>query len=95
MIVKLGGNESYVEEMEEALKIEEYRSKINIPQQPENIQNILNNKQAEATERRRRMKDLLEDAIKEATFFVNGSNDSVKGSTVREKINTAFKLLRR
>ena len=32
MIVKLGGNEAYVEEMEEALKILEYRSKINIPQ---------------------------------------------------------------
>ena len=49
MIIKLGGNEAYVEEMEEALKIEEYRRKINIPQLPENIQNILNNKGAEAT----------------------------------------------
>src|SRR5690606_17168048 len=47
LIIKLGGNESYIEEMEEVLKIEEYRKKKNITQLPEGIQNILNNKQAE------------------------------------------------
>ena len=93
MIIKLGGNESYVEEMEEALRIEEYRKKKNITQLPENIQNILNNKQAEVRERRRRVRELLEDAIKDGAFFVNGDKVDIKGSSVREKINTAFKLL--
>ena len=60
---------------------------------PENIQNILNNKGAEATDRKRRVKNLLEDAIKEATFFINGSNVSIKGSTVKEKMNNGFRLL--
>lgn len=91
--VKLQGSESYVEEMEEALKIEEYRKSKNFSQMPENIQNILNNKQVEAKQRRRRVRELLEDAIKDAQFFVNGEKLDVKGSSVREKLNTAMKQL--
>jgi hypothetical protein len=93
LILKLGGNEAYIEEMEEALKIEEYRKNKNISLLPENIQNILNNKQAEARERRRRVRDLLEEAIKDGTFFINGDKVVIKGSTVKEKINTALKSL--
>jgi hypothetical protein len=93
MVVKLGGSELYVEEMEEVLKIEEYRKKKNITQLPENIQNILNNKQAEVRERRRRIRELLEDAIKGSVFYINGDRAEVKGSTVKEKLNTALKGL--
>lgn len=93
MIVKLGGNGAYVEEMEEALRIEEFRKKKNITQLPENIQNILNNKQAEVRERRRRVRELLDDAIKDGAFFVNGDRMDVRGSTVKERINFAFKQL--
>ncbi len=53
LLIKLGGNESYIEEMEEVLKIEEYRKKKNIIQLPESIQNILNNKQAEVREKKK------------------------------------------
>lgn len=93
MLIKLGGNGIYVEEMEEALRIEEFRKKKNITQLPENIQNILNNKQAEVRERRRRVRELLEDAIKDGAFFVNGDKMDSKGSSVKEKINSAFKQL--
>ncbi|MFJ7668252.1 BREX system P-loop protein BrxC [Lysinibacillus sp. NPDC097195] len=93
MIIKLGGNEAYVDEIEEAIRIEEYRKKKNITQLPENIQNILNNKQVEVRERRRRVRELLEDAIKDGAFYVNGEKLDVKGSSVKEKINTAFKHL--
>lgn len=93
LIIKLGGNESYIEEMEEVLRIEEYRKKKNIIQLPESIQNILNNKQAEVRERRRRVRELLEDAIKSGQFFINGDDVTIKGSTVREKINTALQSL--
>jgi hypothetical protein len=93
LIIKLGGNESYIEEMEEVLKIEEYRKKKNITQLPESIQNILNNKQAEVRERRRRVRELLEDAIKSGKFFINGDDATIKGSTVKEKINTALRSL--
>ncbi|MEZ2458888.1 BREX system P-loop protein BrxC [Salinicoccus roseus] len=84
--IRLQGNEGYVEEMEEALKIEEYRKQKNIQQMPENMQNILNNKRVEATQRKRRVKELISDAIKSAQFFINGEQVIVKGSSVREKI---------
>jgi len=93
MIIKLGGNEAFVEEIEEALRIEEYRKKKNVSQLSESIQNILNNKQAEVRERRRRVRELLEDAIKDGAFFINGDKVDIKGSSVKEKFNAAFKLL--
>lgn len=94
MIVKLGGKGAYIEELEEAMKIEEFRRKNPHAQQPENIQNILNNKQVEMRERRRRMQTLLEEAIKDAAFFINGSKlDRVKGSSVKDKFNEAFHTL--
>lgn len=93
MLIKLGANDSYVEEMEEALKIEDYRKKKNPLQQPENIQNILNNKQVEIKDRKRRVRDLLTEAIKDAEFYIYGEKVEVKGSSVKEKINAAFKVL--
>jgi len=72
LVIKLGGNESYTEEIEEVLKIEEYRKKKNITQLSESIQNILNNKQAEVRERRRRVRDMLEEAIKSGKYYING-----------------------
>lgn len=93
LVIRLGQNDTYLEELEEALKIEEYRKKKSIIQLPENIQNILNNKQAEVRERRSRVRELLETAIKEAVFFVNGNKIDVKGSTVKEKINAALRHL--
>ncbi|WP_026673780.1 BREX system P-loop protein BrxC [Alkalihalobacterium bogoriense] len=93
LIVKLGGSDTYIEEMREVLQIEEYRKKRNITQLPESIQNILNNKQAEARERRRRVRDLLEDAIKSSVFYVNGDRVDIKGSSVKEKFNTALESL--
>ncbi|MEH7119834.1 BREX system P-loop protein BrxC [Neobacillus vireti] len=93
LIIKLGGNESYVEEMEEVLKIEEYRRKKNITQLPESIQNILNNKQAEVRDRRKRVREFLEDAIKGGKFYINGDIIDIKGSTVKDKINAALHSL--
>ncbi|WP_153976927.1 BREX system P-loop protein BrxC [Paenibacillus xylanilyticus] len=93
MILKLGANEAYVEEMEEVLKIEEYRKKKNPTQLPESIQNILNNKQAEARDRKRRVRDMLEEAIRGGTFYINGSKAEFKGSTIKERINAGFLFL--
>ncbi|PIC94624.1 hypothetical protein CSV69_15785 [Sporosarcina sp. P26b] len=93
LVIKLGGNEAYTEEMAEALRIEEYRKKKNIPQLSENVQNILNNKLAEARERKARVRNLLEAAIKEGTYFINGNEADIKGSTVKEKMQNAFSQL--
>ena len=93
IIVRLSGDDSYVEEIEEALRIEEYNARQRFSELPENIQNILNSKRAEMRERRNRAKDLLEDALKKSTIYMNGNQIDVSGSTVREKLNSAFKLL--
>lgn len=91
--IRLQGNESYVEEMEEAIKIEEYRKKKNIQQMPENIQNILTNKQSEIKQRKRRSKELLIEAIREGQFYINGDKLDIKGSSVREKITNGMNEL--
>lgn len=93
LVVKLGGSELYVEEIEEALRIKDYKAKKNITQLPENIQNILNSKQSEIKERTRRSRELLEEAIKYGSFFINGDKVEIKGSSVKEKFNAAFKIL--
>lgn len=92
MYLKLGGNGDYIEEMEEALKIEEYLKK-DITRLPDAIQSILITKRAEAQERRRRVRNGLEEAIKNGEFYVNGNKIDVKGSSVKERINAAFKTL--
>lgn len=93
VIVKLGSDGSYVNEIEAALKIEVYRRGRNIHELPENIQNILNNKQVEMRQRRSRARDLIIEALKDSSFYINGSKMDVKGSSVKEKMNGTFKLL--
>ncbi|MRJ47473.1 BREX system P-loop protein BrxC [Fundicoccus ignavus] len=93
LIVRLGGDASYIEEMEEVLKIEKYRMRRNVNDLSETKQNILNNKQAEVRERRRRVRDLLEKAVKEADFYANGQKLTTNGSTARERINNGLSYL--
>lgn len=93
LVVKLGGSHSYIEEMEEAIKISEYYKRTNVSLLPENIQNIINSKKAEERVRINRAKNGLEDALKNATFYINGEPVDMRGSSVRERINNALKLL--
>lgn len=93
LIVQLGGDSSYIEEIREALKIEKYRRRRNINDLSETKQNILNNKQAEVRERRNRVKNLLETAIKEATYYANGQKLTIKGSSARDRINSGLSYL--
>jgi hypothetical protein len=79
--------------MEEALRIEEYTKHKNITHLPENIQNIINSKKAEERVRRNRVKFYLDDALKNATFFINGNKVDIKGGVVKEKISIGLKQL--
>lgn len=93
VIIKLGGDGSYVHEIESALKIEAYRRGRNIHELPESIQNILNNKQAEVRQRRDRAREMMIEAIKESAFYINGSKVDIRGSSVKEKIGEALRIL--
>lgn len=90
IIIKLGGSDSYIEEIRESLMIRSYEKKKNINSLPENIQAILATKRGEARLRETRAKEDLEKALLNATFFINGEKVDVKGNTPKEKINTAF-----
>lgn len=53
----------------------------------------MNNKQAEARDRRRRVRDMLEEAIKGGVFYINGNKAEIKGSAAKERINAGFQSL--
>lgn len=93
VLIKLEGNEYYQDEMEQALQIEEYKKRKNVHQMPENMQIIIQNKQFEAKERRRRVRELLNDGLRAAKFYINGENVNVKGGSAKEKITNSLVLL--
>lgn len=93
MIVKLGGNDSYIEELSEAMKIDSYIKKKNVSSLPENIQIIITTKQGEMRLRKSRTKELLESSILQATFYVNGEKVDIKGNSAKDKINSGFNVL--
>lgn len=93
MIIKLGGADSYIEELSEAMKIESYIKKKNVNSLPENIQIIITTKQGEMRLRKARTKELLENAIMQSIFFINGEKADIKGTSAKDKINIGFGML--
>ena len=92
VIVKLGNSDKYLELIEEALKIDEYIKKKDEANLPTNIKNIINNKKDEIRSKKLKSKDLIENAIKDAEFIVNGNEEVIKGSNVKEKLNSALEI---
>jgi hypothetical protein len=93
MIIKLGGSDSYIEELTEAMKIYSYINKRNVNSLPENIQVIITTKQGEMRLRRARTKELLENAILQGAYYINGEKVDIKGANAKEKINNGFSIL--
>ena len=93
MVIKLAGTDSYIEELREAMKIDLYIKNKNVNSLPENIQVIITTKQGEMRLRKTRTKELLENAIIQSTFFINGEKVDIKGTSVKDKINTGFSIL--
>lgn len=92
VIVKLGGNDRYIELIRDYLKIDSYITKTDESSIPTNIKNIINNKKDEIRTKRRRAKELLDVSIKGAEFIVNGNEEEIKGSNVKEKLNNALEI---
>lgn len=93
MIIKLAGTDSYIEELSEAMKIDSYIKKKNVNSLPENIQVIITTKQGEMRLRKARTRELLENAIMQSTFFINGEKIDIKGASAKDKINIGFSML--
>lgn len=93
MIIKLPDNTEYIDELEEVIRIDEYTKRRDMRNLPENIQNILNSKKGEEKTRRKRAKEAMEEALKNASFYINSEKADIKGASVKEKINNALKIL--
>ncbi|MCD2347232.1 BREX system P-loop protein BrxC [Clostridium guangxiense] len=93
MIIKLGGSDNYIKELIEVMQIESYIKKKNVSSLTENIQIIITAKQGEIRLRKSRIKELLEGAILQAIFYVNGEKVDIKGASAKNKINSGFNVL--
>ena len=93
MILRLGDNHNYLEELEEVLRVNEYTKSLNMNEIPEGKQLIINGKKSEERSRRKRAVDSLEDALKNSTIYINGEKVVPKGSSVKDIINNAMKTL--
>lgn len=92
IIIKLDDTGNYIEELEEALRIDEYIKTKNISNLPENISSIINGKSAESRDRKKRARVNLEDAVKNATYYINSQQKNITGSSIKERIENALKL---
>lgn len=93
VIIRLPQYTSYLEEIEEILKIQSYlklKSGTSISQA---IEDIKVRKSREVTERKQRIRTQLTEALKVAEIFVNSQLLDVKEKNPAERINDAFKNL--
>lgn len=93
VIIKLSNDTTFLEEIEESLKIEKYMrlnsgSKINAT-----IETIKIRKGEEKNERRERANLLLRENIKTAEIYVNNNLLEIKEKNPEDRINEALKLL--
>lgn len=95
MIIKLGDDEdfNYIEDLKEILRVKQYVKTINFDQIPSNKRVIITAKQEEEIERRKRVRENLELAIKNSTIFINGEKMDIRGGTVKDLINNGMKAL--
>lgn len=93
VIVKLPGDTSFLEEMEEVHRIQTYlRIKAGITS-TEAIENIKTRKSREVTERKERVKLLLTEGLKRAEIFANSALLDIKEKNPVDRINDGFRAL--
>lgn len=93
LIVKLPMDTSFLEEMEEILKIQTYMLRKGGTRTTAEIEEIKIRKGREVTERKIRVRSLLIEALKSADFYTNSQKLDIKSKNPIEKINEGFKLL--
>ncbi len=93
LIIRLDDYSDYFEEMQEALKIERFDKVKKQENMPASLKKIVIEKQEEAAQRRKRAKNMLQEAIIKGTYYASGEKIEPSGSNSRERINSGFKLL--
>lgn len=93
VILKLPQDTSYLEEMEEILKIQAYLKLKSGTSVSQAIENIKTRKIREVTERRERITTYLIEALKSAEVFVNAQQMDIKKKKPVERINESCRFL--
>lgn len=93
VIVKLPNDSTFLEEMEEILKIQSYLRIKSGTASTQTIEDIKNRKSREVSERKDRVEILLIEGLKTAEIFVNSILLDIKEKTPAERINDGFKVL--
>ena len=93
LIIKLPSDPTFLEEMENILKIQTYLKRKAGAIQAEEIEEIKIRKSREVAERKDRFESLLKEALKEADFYVNMQKIDIKSKNPIERINSGLKEL--
>ncbi len=93
VIVRLPYDTAFLEEIEEALKIQAYLRVKSGSSVSQVIEDIKTRKAREAGNRLARAKDLLLEGLKTAEIYVNSNLAEIKEKNPVERINDAFRLL--
>jgi len=93
VIVKLPNDTTFLEEMEEILKIQAYLRVKSGTASTQSVEDIKTRKSREVSERKDRVKTLLIEGLKTAEIFVNSQLLDIKEKNPVERINDGFKVL--
>lgn len=93
VIVNLPSDTSFLEEMEEVLRIQAYLRVKSGTASTQIIEDIKTRKSREVTERKERVKTLLLDGMKRAEIFVNSQLLDIKEKTPIDRIDDGFRIL--
>ncbi len=93
LIIKLPENTTFLEEMEEILKIQTYLLRKGGTSSTPVIEEIKVRKSREVAERKDRVKSLLIEALKSADVYTNMQKLDIKSKNPMERINDGFKYL--
>lgn len=92
-ILRLSDKYPYFDDLENAAKIRKYVKSRNVAQLPEAIQHIIRGKQQQASAYEKTAKEHISAAILEANVYVSGETNTIKTSSVKDKIETALSSL--
>lgn len=93
VIIKLANDTTFLEEIEESLKIEKYMRLNSGSKSNSNIEAIKIRKAAEKNDRRERANLILSDLIRNADIYVNNNKLDVKEKNPDDRINDSLKTL--
>ena len=90
LIIKLSEESDFFDEIETSLKVEAYLKK-NRSNSRENIQKIIESKQRENGNRKKRILHLLEEIIKNSVVYIGGHEKDIKKKEPKKRIEEALK----